>query len=253
MRKATRVALSVVGVIAGVLAVIFAVLVAALIFPRTPEGARTLQFQGFVAHPGRGVVQVLDYLTVSQRGVYVTNVNAGDVYRIDLRAKRLPGTAGISVFRGEPAAHGVIVDPVSGIAFVTRSGVNAVDAFDPSTMRLIRRIPVADDPDAILYDPKHRLVYVANGDAMAATLIDPARLKAVAAISLGGSPEFAVFDSKTGLVYQNLASINALAAVNVAAHAIAWRYSLKQCEFPTGMAIDESNRRLFIACGQNSR
>ena len=34
---------------------------------------------------------------------------------------------------------------------------------------------------------------------------------------------------------------------------IAWRYSLNQCEFPTGMAIDEANRRLFIACGKSAR
>ena len=115
--------------------------------------------------------------------------------QIALGAKRLPSTADVSVFGSVPAAHGVAVDPSSGTAFVTRSGVNSVDAFNPSTMQLIKRpIPVANNANAILYDPTHRLIYAASGDSMAATLIDPARLKVIATIPLGASPEFATFD-----------------------------------------------------------
>jgi len=249
MRKLARLTLW----LACLLVVILAIVSAILIFPGTPGSARSLRFQGFVLLPGRDAVQVLDYLTVYQRQLFVTNTSAGDVYKIVLRARTLPGPADVSVLKGDPAAHGVIVDPVSGTAFVTRSGANAVDAFDRSTMRSIKRIAVADDPDAILYDPAHRLIYAASGVSMAATLIDPANLKSVATIPLGGSAEFAVFDSRTGLIYQNLSDSNAFAAVNAATRTIVWRYSLKQCEFPTGMAIDEADNRLFIACGKNSR
>ena len=249
MHRATRIALSLVGA----LAVVFAAVAAALTILGNPDGGRSLRFQGFIPLPGKGVVQVLDYLTVYQGKLFVTNVSTGDVFRIALRATTLPSAADISVLKREPAAHGVVVDPTSGIAFVTRSGANAVDAFEPSTMHLIRRITVADDPDAILYDPEDRLIYVASGDSMTATLIDPVKLRVLATIPLGGSAEFAVFDSNTGLIYQNLASINAFVAVDAATRAIAWRYSLKQCEYPTGMAIDESDRRLFIACGKSSR
>ena len=249
MRKATRVALS----LFGALAVVFATVAVALTIVENPDGGRSLQFQGFIPLPGRGIVQALDYLSIYKNQLFAPSISTGDVYKIGLSPNLPPGTADVSTFKSEPAAHGVVIDPVSGIAFVTRSGANAVDAFDPSTMRLIRRIAVADDPDAILYDPNDRLLYVASGDSMAATLIDPAKLKAVATIPLGGSPEFGVFDAKTELVYQNLASINALVAVDVASRRIAWRYALTQCDLPTGMAIDESDRRLFIACGKSAR
>ena len=249
MRKATRVALSLVGA----LAVVFSTVAVGLTILGNPDGGRSLRFQGFIPLPGKGIVQVLDYLSIYNRQLFAPSISTGDVYKIGLGSKLLPGVADVFTFKREPAAHGVVVDPVSGIAFVTRSGANAVDAFDPSTMRLVRRIAVADDPDAILYDQKDRLIYVASGDSMAATLIDPAKLKAVATTPLGGSPEFGVFDAKTELVYQNLASVNALVAVNVASRRIAWRYALTQCELPTGMAIDESDRRLFIACGKSAR
>jgi YVTN family beta-propeller protein len=248
MRRAARVVLF----FAGAFVVIVATVSVALILPGIPSDARSLRFQGFVPLPGKGLVQVLDYLNVYERQLFVTNVSTGDVYRIILRSKTLPSPADISAFESEPAAHGVVVDPAGGMGFVTRSGTNVVDAFDPARMRSIRRIAVADDPDAILYDPMHRLVYAANGDSMVATLIDPAKLKTVATIPLGGSPEFAVFDGRTGLIYQNLSSTNAVAAVNVATRAIVWRHPLNDCELPTGMAIDESDRRLFIACGKSA-
>ena len=217
MHKATRIALW----LAAAFVVIVTTVSVALIFPRTPSGSRSLIFQGFVSLPGKGTIQVLDLFAVYQRALFATNISTGDVYKIALGGENLPSSADILVFGREPAAHAVVVDPISGMAFVTRSGANAIDVFDPSKMRLLRRLAVADDPDAILYDPLHRLIYAGSSDAMIATLIDPAKLKVVGTISLGGSPEFAVFDMKTGLVYQNLASTNALAAVDVTKRAIA--------------------------------
>ena len=249
MRIVTRVAL----VLASVIVVLFATVLVVLMLPGTPGNARSLRFEGFVPLPGKGVVQILDYLTVYKRQLFVTNVSTGDVYRISLGRRPLPNAGDIFVFEHEPAAHGVAIDPVGGMGFVTRSGANAVDAFDPSTMRLIKRIAVADDPDAILYDSSQRLIYAASGDSMTATLIDPAKLKVEATIGLDASPEFAVFDSKTGLIYQNLASANTVAAVNATTRAVVWRILLNQCDLPTGMAIDEASRRLFIACGKSAR
>src|ERR1700722_6779033 len=122
MRRGARVVLF----LAGAFVVIVATVAVALILPGTPNDARSLRFQGFVPLPGRGLVQVLDYLTVYRRELFVTNVSTGDVYKIALRTKQLPSAADISIFENEPAAHGVVVDPASGIGFVTRSGANAV-------------------------------------------------------------------------------------------------------------------------------
>jgi YVTN family beta-propeller protein len=225
---------------------------ATLIYPGTPGAARSLKFQGYIPLPRGGGMSILDYLTISGRELFVTSVSSGDVYRITLDGTALPA-APIAVFPGPPAAHGVIVDPASGLAYVTRSEANTVDVFDPATMRLVKRIPVADDADGIFYDPANKLIYADSGDAKVATLIDPATQSAVATIALGGAPEFAAFDGETKLLYQNLKDANSVAAVDLAKRSVTQRWPLDQCQGPSGMAIDAAHRRLFVVCSGNAR
>ncbi|MDB6082249.1 MAG: hypothetical protein JWN43_130, partial [Gammaproteobacteria bacterium] len=153
---------------------------------------------------------------------------------------------------GEPAAHGIVIDPSSHLAFVTRSESNTVDVVDPVKMAVIKRIPVADDPDAIFYDAFDKLVYVASGDSHLATLIDPATQATIATIPLGGAPEYATLDGSTRLLYQNLHDTSTIAAVDIAKRAVVDVWPLQGCKAPTGMAIDEIHRRLFIGCGANA-
>jgi YVTN family beta-propeller protein len=227
-----------------------------LIFPGTPRSASSLKFEGFVLLPkdGRaGLLTVLDYLTLSGKDLFVTNISSGTVYKIPLHAEGLPVAGDVSMFQLEPAAHGVVIDPVSGLAYVTRSEANTVDIFDPSAMRLVTRIPVADDPDGIFYVSASRTIYVANGDAKTATLIDPATRTVSATIALGGKPESGLFDTRTNLFYQNLEDTSSIAAVDLSKRVVAMRWPLQDCVHPTGMAIDEQSRQLFIGCSGNSR
>ena len=234
------------------LAVIACLIILRLIHVSPPAQAGSLQFRGFVLLPKGAFLTVLDYLTVSDRSLFVTDESTGSVYKIDLRGGGLPEEKDIAVFASEPAAHGVALDPAKRVAYVTRSEVNAVDVFDPATMKPIARIPVAEDPDAVFFDSLHHLVYVANGDAHLATLIDPDSRSVVGTIALGGKPEFSALDSRTGLRYQNLRDIDAVAAVELASRSVVGRWPLAGCSEPSGMAIDEAARRLFIACSRNA-
>jgi len=232
------------------------VLTVVLIYPGRPSDAQSLRFDGYIVLPkvkNAGALTVLDYLTVFGDDLFVTSVTAGAVYKVGLRTPAMPNTAGVSVFGSEPAAHGVVVDPTSHLAFVTRSGANTVDVFDPATMRLVKRIPVAAAPDAISYDPSNSLVYVASSDAMLATLIDPASQNPIATVPLAGEPEFAAFDPETKLIYQNLGDTSTVVAVDLTRRSVVQRWALAGCEMPTGMAIDAANRRLFIACAKSGK
>jgi YVTN family beta-propeller protein len=234
------------------LAAIACALVLRLIYVGQPETASSLQFRGFVLLPKGASLTVLDYLTVSERRLFVTDESTGSVYKIDLHDEALPQDGDISVFSSEPATHGVALDPTKQVAFVTRSEVNAVDVFDPATMKPLARIPVAEDPDAVFFDSLHHLVYVANGDAHLATLIDPDTRAVVATIPLGGKPEFSAVDSHTRLRYQNLRDINAVAALDLATRSVVDRWHLAGCVEPSGMAVDEVARRLFIGCSKSA-
>ena len=234
------------------LAVIAGVLILRLIYVGEPGAASSLEFRGFVLLPKGAALTVLDYLTISERRLFVTDESTGSVYKIQLNGEALPRDSDVSAFSSEPAAHGVALDPAKQVAYVTRSEVNAVDVFDPATMKPIARIPVPEDPDAVFFDSLHHLVYVANGDAHLATLIDPDSHAVVATIALGGKPEFSAVDSKTGLRYQNLRDISAVAAVDLATRSVVGTWHLPGCLEPSGMAIDEVARRLFIGCSGNA-
>jgi YVTN family beta-propeller protein len=223
-----------------------------LVYVGSPDTATSLEFQGFVRFPRGAMLTVLDYLTVDDQHLFVADESTGNVYKIDLRGKTLPQSTDVTVFASEPAAHGVVLDPSKQLAYVTRSEVNTVDVFNSHTMQKVARIPVADDPDAILFDSFHNIVYVANGDSNLATLIDPQTLTVTSTIPLGGKPEFVAFDSQTKLIYQNLKDINSVAAVDVAARSVIERWPLQGCTAPSGMAIDAAQRRLFIACSANA-
>jgi hypothetical protein len=110
-----------------------------LIYPGTPGNASSLMFQGYVSLRSDGVLSVLDYLTVNDGKLFVTSESRGDVYRVRIHKDSLPTAAEVAILSGEPAAHGVVIDPSSHLAFVTRSEANTVDVFDPAKMIVIKR------------------------------------------------------------------------------------------------------------------
>jgi DNA-binding beta-propeller fold protein YncE len=224
-----------------------------LTYPGTPSSASSLIFKGYVLLPSNKILSVLDYLTVSDDTLFVTGESSGDVYRVQhINKNSLPTAADVTKWAGEgPAAHGVVIDPSTRLAFVTRSEANTVDIFDPANMTGIKRLPVANGPDAIFYDEFDKLLYVASGDSHLATLIDPSTRTTVATIELNGAPEYAAFDASTRLLYQNLHDTSTVAAVDIAKRAVMRGWPLQGCEAPTGMAIDEVHRRLFIGCNVN--
>ena len=252
MARLTRLALWVLGA----LILIACILAVALIFPHRPASIHSLRFDGYIALPKvktDRAVTVLDHLTVAGDDLFVTSITSGAVYKVDLRTWSTRNPPAVLVLGLGSAAHAVVIDPSSHLALVTRSGANTVDVFNPTTMSLIRRIPVPADPDAIVSDPMNRWIYVASGGAKSATLIDSASQKPIGAIPLGGEPEFAVLDPSTQLIYQNLADSNTVVGVDVSKRAVVQRWPLKDCEMPTSLAIDDADRRLFIACGKSSK
>jgi len=237
----------------GAVILIGAVIVFRLAHVSEPEKTASLDFRGFVPLPDGASLTVLDYVTISDQRLFVTNESNGSVYKVALKGAGLPQPGDVTEFKSEPATHGVALTPSKTVAYVTRSEVNAVDAFDPQTMKAIARVPVSEDPDGVIFDSIHNLVYVANGDAHLATLIDPVTHTVAATIPLGGKPEFPALDPQTGLIYQNLRDINAVAAVDVANRSVNATWNLTGCEEPSGMAFDQDARRLFIGCAGNAR
>ena len=237
--------------LAAVIVLCLGVVAACLICPGTPGKSKFMKFDGYIELPESGLVSVLDYLTIDNRTLFVTSESSGVLFKVDLDVNH-PSLSTVSELPGSGAAHGVALMTDRNVAFITRSEENTVDVFDPTSLRLLTRIPVADDADAILYVPSAQLVYVANGDAKIATLIDPEKRMTVGTVPLPGKPEFPAFESQTGVLYQNLEDIDSIVAVDLANRVVIGQWSLAPCEGPSGMAIDSEQRRLFAVCSRNA-
>ncbi|MGH8184772.1 MAG: YncE family protein, partial [Rhodanobacteraceae bacterium] len=66
-------------------------------------------------------------------------------------------------------------------------------------------------------------------------------------IALPGRPEFPVSDGH-GHVYDNIESRNALVEIDPVAMKVTAIWPLKDCESPSGLAIDAAHHRLFSVC-----
>lgn len=237
-------------------AVVVAVPAARVVAPPMPISTAYMRFDGFIALPataGWNWLSVFDYMTVEGRDLYVASIQPGTVFKLPLRSGPLPNTSEIESLPGPPSAHGVTFDPITHRGFVSRSGANVVDVFDPVTLQVEKQIPVEDDVDAIAFDAANRLVYAVHGDAKRATLIDPVTLQIAGSVQLPGKPEFAVFDPGSRTLYQNLNDTNYLMVIDLARRAPVSQWYLAGCDGPSGMAMDRTQRRLFIACNRNDR
>ena len=241
------------GVSLAALALIGAIAIFRLVYIAAPTTAMSMQFDGFVSLPKGSTLTVLDYLTLSDRQLFVTNESTGTVYNIELPEAGLPQTPSrLSLSPPPAAAHGVALDSSKRVAFVTRSEANRVDAFDVQTMKTLAQIPVGEDADGTVYDADHDLVYVAHGDAHLASLIDPHKFEVTGTIALGGKPEFMALDPVSHTLYQNLRDLNTVAEVDLGARRVIGQWALAGCVAPSGMALDSPMRRLLIVCAGNA-
>jgi DNA-binding beta-propeller fold protein YncE len=212
-----------------------------------------MKFEGFIELPKDGILNIFDYMDLSDQTIFVGNVMSGSVVKVQLTNNESGSMATVSEQRGAGSARGIAVIPNEDKAFVTRSGENVVDVFQPSSLNLLKRIPVADDADAILYDPASRMIYLTNGTPKLATLIDPLKLQTIATIPLGAEPEYPVSDVQHGLIYQNFHDTNEVAVVDLKTGSVVGRWPLAPCAGPSGLALDPVQDRLYVLCMGNSK
>ncbi len=144
--------------------------------------------------------------------------------------------------------HGIVLEQALHRGFTSNGDASTVSIFDLGTLRPLGRVPVTGaDPDAILLEPVTHRIFTMNADSANATAIDAATGRVAGTIALGGAPESGVADGH-GLLYINLEDKAALVTVDARSLKVIRTVPLAPCQRPTGMAIDQTTRRLFIGC-----
>ena len=148
-----------------------------------------------------------------------------------------------------PGIHGIALAQDLNKGFTSNGRENSVTVFDLKTLKETDRIKIeGENPDAILYDPASKRIFTFNGRSKNATVIDATNNKVVGTVPLDGKPEFGVADGK-GMVFVNIEDKGELTSIDARKAAVLNTWPITGCEEPSGLAMDQKNRRLFPVCG----
>ena len=191
-----------------------------------------------IGGPGRWDYDLVD---TAARRVYVSHQTHVVVLDADSDAVvgDIPNTLGV---------HGIAVASDLGRGFTSNGKANTVTIFDLKTLKAISTVKTGQNPDAIYYDAGSKRVFAFNGRSANATVINAADGTVAATIAVGGKPEFAAGDDK-GHVYVNVEDKAELLEIDAQKMSVLHHWPLTGCKEPSGLAIDEKNRRLFSVCG----
>jgi len=153
----------------------------------------------------------------------------------------IPGTTGV---------HGVAFATPFGKGYTSNGRINSLTVFDLKTNKILKKIDVGKNPDAIMFDDFSKKIFVCNGKSLDASVVDPETDAVVATIPLGGKPETAVSDG-AGKMFVNIEDKNAIAVVDMKTYKVLSNWKLGRGEEPSGLAIDRKTMRLFAGCGNN--
>ncbi len=146
-----------------------------------------------------------------------------------------------------PGVHGIALAPELGRGFISNGREGTVSIFDLKTLVTSSKVKVGENPDAILYDPASKRVFTFNGRSQDSTAIDATNGKVLATIKLDGKPEFAATDGKGG-IFVNIEDKSELTAIDPGRLVVKSKWTLAPCESPSGLSMDQKNRRLFVGC-----
>jgi YVTN family beta-propeller protein len=183
-----------------------------------------------------------DYLTAdaSSHRLYLTHTTKVEV--VDTNTGKVLGS-----ITGLTRVHGVVLSPDGKTGYISDGGANVVVAFDPSSLKVITRIPAGKNPDGMAYEPVTNTLWAFNGASHDATVIDAQQNKVVGTIPLSGKPEFPQVDRK-GTVFVNIEDKNSIVRLDAKTKSATATWPLAGCDSPSGMAIDLSGMRLFSVC-----
>jgi DNA-binding beta-propeller fold protein YncE len=206
---------------------------------RPQSGAMRYVLEKAVPLPGEGG---WDYVSVDSdaRRIYISHATQVLVLDADSFAVvgSIPDTQGV---------HGIAIASDLGRGFTSNGRANTITVFDLKSLQTIGTTKTGEGPDAIAYDKVNKRVFTFNGRSQDATAINAADGSVVGALPLGGRPEFAAADGR-GKIFVNIESTSELVELDAQNIKILHRWPLKPCESPSGLSMDQRNRRLFVGC-----
>jgi DNA-binding beta-propeller fold protein YncE len=179
--------------------------------------------------------------------LFIAHLGASEVIEVDINTQQV-----VRTLPNLASVHGVLVVGALGRVYATATRGNQLVAFDEATGRELGRTVTGDYPDELAYDSRRGAIWTANVTAGTATVIDANTLQVRGTADIGGEIGDIGYDSSSDRILVAAQGRNDLAVIDPAAMAVVQRAQLPGCDHPHGLAIDESDRLVFIACDLNA-
>ena len=190
----------------------------------------------------------IDHLSIDVKGqrLFVSALGNNTLEVIDVKSGKRVKT--ISQLK-EP--QGVLYVTESDRIYVANGDDGSVRIFDGSSYAPLKKLDYGDDADNVRYDGGRKRIYVGYGSG-ALGEIDSEGNK-VTDIKLDAHPESFQLEKDNPRIYVNLPKSRKVVVVDREKHAIiaTWKTDMAFANYP--MALDESNRRLFIVTRMPAR
>lgn len=143
--------------------------------------------------------------------------------------------------------HGTAISAAAGLGFSDDGEAGQVVAFDLRTLAVVKRLPAAEDADAVVADPLTGHVFVIEGDPHSITVVDPVKLAVIDTIASGEQMEYAVADG-AGYLFVAGEEKGDLIDIDSRTDKVLAHRPVPGCTRPHGLAIDRATGRLFMGC-----
>ena len=141
--------------------------------------------------------------------------------------------------------RGITVDNDSGTMYVALAGNDAIAVVDTRNWSVEKVIPVQHRPEKLLWVPQTKTLYATSVLDRTLSVIDLRLGAESSVIELNALPQDMVYDSARQQLLLTLQDIAQIVSID-RSNKITGRYKVVASE-PTGLALDEQRRRLYVA------
>ena len=141
--------------------------------------------------------------------------------------------------------RGIAVDNESGTMYVALAGNSSIAVIDTRNWKVEKTVPVQHRPEKLLWVPQTKTLYVTSVIERSLSTIDLRLGVESAVLELNALPQDMLYDPSRQAVLVSLQDVGQIAAIDHN-NKIIGRYKVVASE-PTGLALDEQRRRLYVA------
>ena len=221
-------------------------LAAAIVLPTVVQ-AQTPAYHLAASSAPLGGPDLWDYVVFDAPSHRVYLAHADRVAVLDSRTAAVVGQV-----EGIPGGtHGIGISHATGLGFTDDGRAGEAVAFDLKTLKVVKKLKVDEDADAIAFDKASGHVFIMEGDPAKVQVIDPKTDAVITAIPTGSKLEYAVADGH-GHLFVNGASKREVIRIDTRTNTVDAHWPIPACASPHGLAMDVAHHRLFAGCINSS-